>query len=375
MRSRHFRVLGVGAGALLAGLLLYGARAAEPPAAPVETTPLGELSRSLSEPGGYFDTDNLISNETSYLQVADLLEERVESGGVYIGVGPEQNFSYIARLRPSWAFILDVRRDNAIQHLYFNALFADAEDPFQYLCRLLSRPCPAETPEAARGGIQGTLASLERWPPDPATASDVLARVLAHVEATHFPLRQGDRETLSALHGSFYREQLELRFRSHGRRPMPYHPTLGSLLLARSPEGRGSFLDRSGDYAAVRDLQRRGRVIPVIGDFAGEQALRAVGAFLREQGERVSAFYTSNVEFYLLRTGRFDAFVANVRALPRRDDAVFVRAYFDYGRRHPDRIPGHRSTTVVQPIESLLRRHARGDLLTHWDVATGDVLH
>jgi hypothetical protein len=372
MRAKGLRLLGVATGAALAGLVLHGVRAAEPPApAP---SGLGELSRALSEPGGYFDTDNLISNETSYLQVADRLAELTPPGGAYIGVGPEQNFSYIARVRPSWAFIVDVRRDNAIQHLYFNALFAAAEDPFQYLCRLLSRRCPGRTPEAALGGIDATLAELERWPPDAASYQSGLARILEHVERLGFPLEQGDPETLKAIHGTFHREQLELRFRSHGRRPMPYHPTLRALLRARSPSGRGGFLDATEDYAAVRRLQLAGRVVPVIGDFAGRRALAAVGDFLRERGERVSTFYVSNVEFYLLRSGAFDAFVRNVECLPLRADAVFIRAYFDYGRSHPARLPGHRSTTLLQPVQSLLRRHAAGELSTHWDVATGDVL-
>src|SRR5688572_28008824 len=70
---------------------------------------LATLSAQLSEPEGYFDTDNLISNESSYLQVADQLDQAVPTGGVYLGVGPDQNFSYIARVRPRYAFILDIR--------------------------------------------------------------------------------------------------------------------------------------------------------------------------------------------------------------------------------------------------------------------------
>ena len=47
----------------------------------------------LSEPGGYFDTDNLISNERSYLHVVPALRAAGLAGGAYIGVGPDQNFS------------------------------------------------------------------------------------------------------------------------------------------------------------------------------------------------------------------------------------------------------------------------------------------
>ena len=82
----------------------------------------------LSEPGGYFDSDNLISNEKSYLQVVPALREAGSNGGAYVGVGPDQNFSYIAQVRPSIAFIIDIRRDNLLLHLLFKALFQLSDD-------------------------------------------------------------------------------------------------------------------------------------------------------------------------------------------------------------------------------------------------------
>src|SRR5215211_4722674 len=73
------------------------------------------LIEALSEPAGTFSlSDNLVSNEP---RVAENLRWLRPSGGVYIGVGPEQNFSYIARLRPAMAFIIDIRRENRNLHL------------------------------------------------------------------------------------------------------------------------------------------------------------------------------------------------------------------------------------------------------------------
>src|SRR4029079_5460509 len=43
----------------------------------------------LSERGGFFDTDNLISNERSYLHVVPALRDAGLTGGAYIGVGPD----------------------------------------------------------------------------------------------------------------------------------------------------------------------------------------------------------------------------------------------------------------------------------------------
>src|SRR2546423_13425907 len=88
-----------------------------------------------SEPEGYFDTDNFISNETSYLHVVPELQKRTAPGGVYIGVGPDQNFSYIARTKPSLAIIIDIRRQNMLQHLFLKALFDLSATRAEFLAR------------------------------------------------------------------------------------------------------------------------------------------------------------------------------------------------------------------------------------------------
>src|SRR5687768_12006813 len=97
---------------------------------------------ALSEPPGYFDTDNLISNERSYLDVMPALRA-LPAGGAYIGVGPDQNFTYIAATRPAIAFIVDVRRDNLLLHLLFKALFQLSSSRPDYLSLLFGLPPPA----------------------------------------------------------------------------------------------------------------------------------------------------------------------------------------------------------------------------------------
>ncbi len=106
-------------------------------------TSFGGLIAGLSEPNGYFDTDNLISNEQSYLTVLPDIDRAGLRGGAYIGVGPDQNFSYIAAARPAVAFIIDVRRDNLLLHLLFKALFSLARTRVEYLALLCGRPAPA----------------------------------------------------------------------------------------------------------------------------------------------------------------------------------------------------------------------------------------
>jgi hypothetical protein len=146
--------------------------------------------------------------------------------------------------------------------------------------------------------------------------------------------------------------------------------------MTRSPSGRyGSFLDSPDDYRFVRDLSRAQHIIPVVGDFAGAEALRAIGGWVRERGLTVSAFYTSNVEFYLMRNHVFDRFVANVRELPSRPDSVMIRACFDYGRTHPAELPGHRSVMLLQRLPRFLELSQSGAYASDWDVCTVDYLH
>jgi hypothetical protein len=338
---------------------------------------LAPLSAELSESSGYFDTDNLISNETSYLQVAEALADSAPKGGVYIGVGPDQTFSYIARVRPRYAFILDIRRQNMLQHLLFSALLAQADDPYHYLCLLLSRPCPAATPEGARTGIDGVLQAVDAEKPSEAAFDANLEAAYQHIEGTlKFKVRARDRMDIRNIYRAFFDEQEEIRFRTFGRTSGSYHPTYRMLLSARSPGGRfGSFLSSREDYDFVRGLSRAQRIVPVVGDFAGPDALRNIGRWVREHGLNVSAFYTSNVEFYLVRNGVFDRFVANVRELPHGPDSVIIRACFDYGRSHPLEIPGHRSVLLLQRLPRFLELAGNGTYSSDWDVCTADYLH
>ncbi len=336
--------------------------------APEPVPELKELVESLSEPGGYFDTDNLISNETAYTQVVHALEP---VGGVYIGVGPEQNFHYIGRIRPTWAFILDVRRDNMLHHLLLNAVLVQSEAPYRYLCLLFSRRCEGPVDTADWDGL---VAGFERASSDGELFAENLVAIFEHIEGRlHFDLESEERDAIEFVYRSYFEEQLGLRFSSYGRPPMPYHPSYRGLLMAEGPDGQPShFLSRKHDYEHVRTMALEGRLVPIVGNFAGEHALRAVGRFVRERGETISVFYLSNVEFYLMRNGVYSDFVSNVKTLPISESSQLIRAYFSYGYPHPEALPGHRSTLVRQKAERFLELYDRGAYRSYWDVSTLD---
>ena len=120
------------------------------------------LIEAVSEPAGTFSlSENLVSNEP---HVAENIRWMSPRGGVYIGVGPEQNFSYIARLRPAMAFIIDIRRENLNLHLFYKALFELSSDRADFVSRLFSRPVRliCSRPRASRTSSHGITAWLAR---------------------------------------------------------------------------------------------------------------------------------------------------------------------------------------------------------------------
>jgi hypothetical protein len=140
------------------------------------------------------------------------------------------------------------------------------------------------------------------------------------------------------------------------RGPSPgKHPPLGRLLAERSADGRfGGFLGSERSYALVRRLERELRVVPIVGDLAGDHALGRIGDELRRRGLSVGAVYVSNVEQYLFENATWDRFVSNLVRLPHGRDSVVVRSYLDQGTPHPRQQPGHRTTTLTQPIPELI---------------------
>jgi hypothetical protein len=330
------------------------------------------LSRELSEPGGYFDTDNLISNERSYLHVMEDLRDPALAGTTYLGVGPDQNFSYMAAVRPSLAFIVDIRRDNLLQHLWFKALFELAPTRVEYLSLMFGRPAPSAPDEWTGATVEELAAWVDEAPFDRASEAEVWTRIQDQAAGTGISLTADDLATIGSIFHRFAQAGLDLRFTSHYRGPRPHYPTYRHLLLEKDRSGEfASYLVDRDSYVFLRNLQLENRVIPVVGDLAGDHALRTIGEEIRARGSTVGAFYTSNVEFYLMGDGTFDAFARNVESLPMSDGSVIVRSYFDRFRpRHPEAVPGYVSVQLLHPIAEFLEVLKTGGFTGYWDLVT-----
>ena len=332
------------------------------------------LIEQFSEPGGYFDTDNLISNETSYLHVIGEMEELDVEGGVYVGVGPSQNFSYIAQVRPEIAFIIDIRRDNLLQHLLFKALFGLSSTRIEYLCLLTGTPFPEDPQEWSDRPISELIAYIDSAPSTELTISNTRRAVVERVSEFGVALDAEMLATIEGFHREFVEAGLSLRFQSFNRAPRPDYPTLRQLLLEtdRSGEQR-NFLATEDKFQFVKSLEDKNLVVPVVGDLAGSHALSEIGKYVADRDQTISALYTSNVEFYLVRQGSFLSFAQTVSELPIDERSVIIRSYFNRGfsRRLPQYVPGYNSTQLLQKIETFVTGYEQGRFRTYWDIIGG----
>src|SRR5262245_2374391 len=291
------------------------------------------LSQELSEPNGYFQSDNLVSNEIYFPFIIRDLLARTKPGGVYLGVGPDQNFNYIVATKPKMVFINDIRRGNLHMQLMYKALFELSADRAEFLSRLFTKPTPATVNAKLTAGEL----SESFWLADTNIENDNalykknLQAIVDHLTKTHkLPLAREDLDGIAYIYGQFYYHGPKITYSSSSSSnpsAITSMPSYGDLIMATDAEGvfRG-YLASEETFRIMKELEHRNLVIPVVGDFAGPKALRAIGSWVREHGSTITAFYLSNVEQYLQRGGVWFTFCANVASMPLTAESTFIRS-------------------------------------------------
>ena len=234
----------------------------------------------FSEPGGLFRSDNFLSNETTYQEVIPELKKRSLSNGAYLGVGPDQNFTYITALHPRIAFIIDIRRQNMIEHLLYKAIIEMSDDRADFLSRLFSRPRPAglensSAPEVLFGAYGEVAASETLFQKN---LKEVENRL---VKRHGFPLTADDRRSLEYVYRAFFSEGPDLRY-SFPRQGVSarWFPTYAELMMATDRTGLNhSYVANEQNFRTLREFERRNLLVPIVGDFGGDKAIRAVGRY------------------------------------------------------------------------------------------------
>ena len=331
------------------------AAAAKPsPAQPVLPERLSDeefwkLSSQFSEPDGYFRSDNLLSNEV-YLQtvIPDLLNV-AKTGRVYMGVGPEQNFTYITALKPAMAVIVDIRRGNFDLQLMYKALFEMSDNRPDFVSHLFARKRPLGLSNAAN--VRDLFTAYAVVPYDEEYGKQNFDKIIDLLKTKHhFTLSQGDVDGILYVYQFFEQYGPELTYwmsggfggRGGGRNS----PTYADLMVLTDQSGTlRSYLASDENYAFMKQLEARNMLMPVVGNFAGPKALRAVASWLKEHNAVVSAFYLSNVEQYLNMDGIWNDFCANAATLPIDDTSQFIRSYRGGGGG-----PGYGGGSLTQGI-------------------------
>ena len=274
-----------------------------------------KLSTDWSEANGYFRSDNLTSNELLFQNVIPDLVKRTRPGRVYLGVGPEQNYTYMAAVRPAMAIIFDIRRGNLDLQLMYKALFELASDRADFVSMLFAKPRPAGL--TSKSSVAQIFSAFSESPTSEALYQQTLKAIDAHLTRTHaFPVPVVDRDGIEYVYHAFY-------WAGFAVRP---NVTYEELMTAADEAGvHRSYLASEDSFSFLKKLESQNLVVPVVGDFGGPKAIRTVGAYLKAHNAFVSTFYLSNVEQYLSQEGKWSLFCRNVATLPLDAGSTFIR--------------------------------------------------
>ncbi|CAN5911747.1 hypothetical protein BH11GEM1_BH11GEM1_36850 [soil metagenome] len=333
---------------------LVGATPAQTIPARLDDATFWRMMNEMSEPWGVFRSENFVSNETSYQWIIPELLHTVKPGNVYLGVAPDQNFTYIVAMQPSIAFIVDIRHQNAMQHLMYKALMETSATRAEFLSKLFARPALRGVDTSST--VVALFNALANTRPDSALYRDNLVAIVNQLTVTHgFALSDSERVSLQCVYGAFFSQGPTLTYNygsecrntggfsggmpggggyrggGGGFGDMPSY--LGMMTEMDGEQADHGYLASEAHYRALKTMEERNLIVPLTGDFAGDKTLRGVGQYVRDRGATIGAFYVSNVEPYLFMQDDAAArFYRSVSTLPVDASSTFIRSYSMGGR-------------------------------------------
>jgi hypothetical protein len=358
------------AGLLLTVILFFASRT---PSRFADTLPVRltdaefwHMVTDFSESGGYFRYENFLSNEVGYQYVIPTLKRTIPPGGVYMGVGPEQNFTYIGGLQSKMAFVVDIRRQNMLEHLFYKALMETSSDRVEFLSRLFARPRPASlSVNAAPAAIFDAYRSAR---PSSSLFETNLHGVLEFLEKQKgFGLSMDDEAAVRRVAQAFFESGPDLRYTFAGGfggfSGFMGMPTYAELATENDGTSHNwHFLATEEQFQAIQRLQKNNLIVPLVGDFAGPRAIRSVARYLEQHHALLNVFYTSNVEQYLFQDDEdWRKFYENVAVLPVDSTSTFIRYVLNRGYRR-------REQSLLSPIGYIANAYQMGRIQGYYDV-------
>jgi hypothetical protein len=281
----------------------------------------------FSEPGGSYPYENFVSNERRQQIVIPALKKATRPGEVYIGVAPEQNFTYAAALKAKMAFVIDIRRQNMLELLLYKALFELSPNRADFVSRLFSMKRPAGLDE--KSTATALFAAYEREKGDADLYRQNVEAVRGVFRRRGFALSSEDLLKIEYVYQVLYRGGPAITYEFASASPATGSPTYAQIMNFTDAAGHNwSYLAAEENYQYVREMQRNNLFVPLVGDFSGPKAIRSVAQYLKQHNANVSAFYASNVESYL-SDRQTQSFYASLLTLPTDSTTMVVR-YVDY---------------------------------------------
>jgi hypothetical protein len=331
-----------------------------------------KIVTDFSETGGFFRSDNFVSNETTFQYVIKDLK-KTKPGGVYLGVGPDQNFTYILAMQPKLAIIFDIRRQNMLQHLMYKALIEISSDRADFVSRLFSRARPEGLD--AKTAPEKMFAAFDNAEADPKLFVENFKAIKKQLEERHgFALSSEDEASLEYVFRAFFAGGPDLTYNGVGGGAAGFGrgrmPSYGELMQMTDAEGENlTYMGSEENFKALQDIEKKNLIVPIVGDFAGSKAIRAVATYLKQHDAYATAFYVSNVEQYLFQQDDdWVKFYHNVKMLPVDSTGVFIRSVFNGVALNYQAGAFMRSASLLSSIPSLLQAFDSGDVKNYYDV-------
>jgi hypothetical protein len=333
----------------------------------IDTGTFWRMVTGMSEEGGYFRFQ-FMSNEVEFPSVVPDLKKNMKPGGVYLGVGPEQNFTYIAAIQPKIAFIFDIRRDNMIEHLIYKAVFEASANRSEFVSKLFSiKLVPSVTEKST---VQALFRAYTSSRADAQLFNQNLQSI--RTSLSRFQLGKKDMAEVDDVYGTIVRSGPGADYSRFGG---GYRGMSGyaGLMTATDDQGQAwSYLASEENFQYIREMERKNLIIPLVGNFAGSKAIRAAGAYLKEHGATVTMFYTSNVEQYLFQQGDdWRRYYSNLATLPLDTSSTLIRSsHYAFGAaaRRGRQFAGMNYIMLLCSMPDLTRAFAAGRVQSYDDI-------
>jgi len=219
-----------------------------------------------------------ISNENELHLFHDAVKDK---GGVYVGVGSDQNYLLGAWARAEVLVLMDFDQSIVDLHRVYRVIFRAAETPADFL-RLWRNESRAEVRRLIQEGYA-----------DP-------------------------KERAGAL-------------RAYGTARWAVDRRLKRVVEQMKKAPLPSFVVDADDYAHIRRLFLEDKVFMVRGDLTAQRTVSAVGRAVARSGMKVGVLYLSNAEQYFPYDARYRS---NIRELPMDEHSVVVRTSGQRGISH-----------------------------------------